>query len=114
MEIDWRDPSTLHDLSAFQAMEVLAKIGAELRQPTRGSSTHDQLTTTLLEERRLEAMDATAEATAFADACNALGRKIRSAGDCGPALRQKADERRESKLDPFEEYAQNCRAYHRR
>jgi hypothetical protein len=100
-EPDWRDPSTLHDISAFQAMQVLAAIGAHFKQSTVDA--HDE---------RLDSMDASQEAAAFADAANALGRRLRSQKDCRPALRQQADERREQ--DPALEFAENCRAFHRK
>jgi hypothetical protein len=104
-EPNWRDPSTLVGINAWQAFEVLAEIGKAFKQPTTDSSTHDT---------RLDSLDVTREARQFADACNSLGARLRSAHDCRPSLRQQADERREAKLDPFEEYAANCRRFHRR
>jgi hypothetical protein len=103
-EINWRDPDTLVDINAWQAFEVLAQISAHFKQSTTDSSTHDAL----------ESLDASAEAAAFASACNSLGARMRSMHDCRPALRQQADQRRETKLDPDEEYAANCRAFHRK
>ena len=103
-QIDWRDPSTLHDINAFQAFQVLAEISAHFRQSTTDARTNDEFAN----------MDATAEARAFADNANALGRRLRSQKDCRPTLRQQADERRETKLDDAEEFAANAKRYHRR
>ena len=105
-EINWRDTSTLKNLSAFQAMQVLAEIGAHFRQSTLDSLTRDE---------RLGSIDATPEAVAFADSANALGRRLRASRDCRPSLRVSADEKREAKqLDPAAEFAENARRYHRR
>jgi hypothetical protein len=104
--IDWRDVTSLHDINATQALMILGEIGNHFSQPTRDSS--------LLEDQRLNVMDGSAEAASFADAANALGRKLRSAHDCRPTLRQLADEKRETKLDPDEEFAANAKRYHRR
>jgi hypothetical protein len=104
-EPNWRDPSTLVGINAWEAFQVLAQIGAAFKQPTTDSSTHDE---------RLDSLDVTREARQFADACNSLGSRLRARSDCRPGLRVAADERRQSKLTPDEEYAANCRAYHRR
>ncbi|HWY03019.1 MAG TPA: hypothetical protein VNX60_05075 [Candidatus Acidoferrum sp.] len=112
-EINWRDASTLTNLSAFQAMQVLAEISAAFRQSTIDAGTHDALGSIV------RSIDASDEAKTFADACNSLGRKIRSAKDCRPGLRQAADQKRDEarKLTADEEaaeFAANARAYHRR
>jgi hypothetical protein len=103
-EVNWRDPDSLVDINAWQAFEVLQAISAHFKQSTTDSRTHDE---------RLDSMDGSAEAASFADAANALGRKLRSAGDCRPGLRQQADAKREQ-VDPALEYAENCRAFHRK
>jgi hypothetical protein len=101
---DWRDVSTLHDISAFQAMQVLAQIGVAF-SPSQTIDTHDE---------RLDSMDASAEAAAFADACNSLGTRLRARNDCRPGLRVRSEEKKREEMDPALEFAENCRAFHRR
>jgi hypothetical protein len=115
-EPNWRDLSTLHDISAFQAIQVLAQIGADFSTETRDqqlSLTHDQALAQLIEDKRFAAMDASQEAVQFCDAANSLGRRLRSLKDCRPALRQAADEKREQ-MTPEEEFAFAARQYHRK
>jgi hypothetical protein len=112
MEIDWKRPETLYNLNATQALTVLGQISEAFKRTETHdqNSSHDQLTAKLLEDRRLDAMDATPEARAFCDSANALGRRLRSAKDCRPSLREKS----EAKLTADEEFAAACREYHRR
>jgi len=107
-EPNWRDPSTLVGINAWEAFQVLAQIGAAFKQPTTDSSTHDE---------RLDSLDVTREALEFATLANRLGSRMRSAHDCRPQLRQQADERRQTKMTAAEEaaeFAEQARQYHRR
>jgi len=111
--IDWKDPATLTGLTPFQAMQVLAQIGAAF-------DTKDAAA-----DRRFAAIiGSSPEAVEFANACNALGRKMRAAHDCRPGLRERAPEARETldaKVKPrqtsqecAEEYASDMKAFHRK
>jgi len=101
-EVDWRDSSTLHDLSAFEAMQVLTQISEALKYSTRDEAlTHDQRF----------GLDVSVEAAEFAAAANRLGSRLRSAGDCRPGLRVAADEKRQA--DPAQDFAEQARRHHR-
>jgi hypothetical protein len=112
MSIDWKNPETLHNLSPAQAFMVLGEISAVLANP-EFKETMDAA------ERRVTAL-VSDESQQFADACNALGRKMRAAKDCRPSLRLGAEERREGthqvmdQKDLAAEYAATMKTFHRR
>jgi len=106
-EVNWRDASSLRNINAWEAFEILSQIGAHFKRPTTDAGTQDEFAN----------IDASSEAVEFCSAANRLGSRLRARGDCRPQLRIDADERRQTKLTPDEEaaeFAANARAYHRR
>jgi hypothetical protein len=107
--IDWRNKTSLENLSPSEAVMVLGQITESL-QRRESTATLDH------EDRRIaSAFSASAEAQQFADAANALGRKLRSVNDCRPSLRQTADAKRDA--TPEEDaaaFAEQMRQYHRK
>ena len=111
-KIDWRNTKSLSELNASEALQVLGMISEALKH-SEPQQTMDAT------DPRVLAINDSAEAIAFADACNALGRKMRAVHDCRPQLRQAADAKRETRqrTSPEEDasdYASSCKAYHRK
>ena len=115
--IDWRNPESLRGISPAEALMVLGQITALLANP-ESTETMDAA------DRRVTAL-VSDESAQFAEACNALGRKMRAAHDCRPELRIAAEEKREDKRQVMDEqpkspeqdeaeYAARMRTFHRR
>lgn len=85
-----------------------------LKKQLTSRLTHDDLVTQHVAERRFATFDSSPEAVDFANACNAVGRALRSRADCRPILRQTADAKRETAADAAEDFATQARAFHRK
>jgi len=117
MGVDWRDTKSLGNLSPGEALVVLGQITEALKHPKEATETMDAA-----EDRRFAAIiDSSPEAIQFADACNAMGRRMRAAGDCRPELRIRSEERREvldaqpkTAEEDAASYAASLRPFHRR
>jgi hypothetical protein len=105
---DWRDSSTLHDLNFTQAVSVLGQISEHFRQSTRDAAF-------LPEHNEIASIDASEEAVAFANSANALGAKLRGAGQRQAADAKRYDKARKLTADEeAAEFAANARALHRK
>ena len=109
------------EITMVEALQELGRITALLKQGNVDEAKRKE-TSDHASELHALALSATPEAQAFADACNAMGRRIRAAGDCRPELRIRSEERKVTILDAnsvtAEEdgaaYAASMRQFHRR
>ena len=90
---------------------ALSELNRITRMLSRGRATQTQDRDFELEAMFEESTDP--EAVQFADACNALGRKLRAGSDCRPGLRERAEDGARSS-DPSEDFAAQARRLHRR
>jgi hypothetical protein len=111
----------MSEMTYAQALMELGRITAMLKQGNAEKAKRKETSDHATELHSL-ALSATPEAEAFADACNAMGRRMRAAGDCRPELRIRSEERKVTVLDAnsvtAEEdgaaYAASMRQFHRR
>jgi hypothetical protein len=116
--IDWRQPKSLENLTASEALLILGQISESLNSKKETTETRDSGS---FEARRFNALvNGSDEARQFADAARRFHRRATAAHDCRPALRVAADERRVTdapQKTPEElasEYASACREHHRK
>lgn len=106
------------EMTIVEALQELGRITALLKQGNADEAKRKETTDHAADLHAL-ALSASPEAAQFADACNAIGRRMRAAGDCRPELRIRSEERKAEVLDAAdttdaESYADSLRSLHRR
>jgi hypothetical protein len=110
-------PITNHDheviMEEFSEQEIVAAL-RELARINRMLSSSRATPTQDRDyglEEMLRRINGSPEAVQFADACNALGRKLRGRSDCRPGLRERAED---AARNPDTDFAEQARQFHRR
>jgi hypothetical protein len=108
----------MSEMSLSAALLELGRITALLKQGNADEAERKETNDHATDLHAL-ALSASPEAAQFADACNAMGRRMRAAGDCRPELRIRSEERKAEVLDAAdtadaESYADSLRPFHRR
>ena len=105
-------------MTITEALQELGRITALLKQGNADEAKRKETTDHATDLHAL-AVAASPEAAQFADACNAMGRRMRAVGDCRPELRIRSEERKAEVLDAADTtdekgYADSLRPFHRR
>lgn len=111
----------MSEMTITEALQELGRITALVKQGNADEAKRKETTDHATDLHAL-ALSASPEAVQFADACNAMGRRMRAARDCRPELRIRSEERKAEVLDAQamtgEEdacvYADSLRPFHRR